>query len=56
MRLGSLNPAAEASERDVEAMIASGASPNFIVVDGADWCNSARGRMFAVGCVQSQLL
>ncbi|WP_204271548.1 glutamate synthase-related protein, partial [Escherichia coli] len=21
---------------------------------GADWCNSARGFMFAVGCIQSQ--
>ena len=71
----------------VKAMLATGITPDFIVVDGgeggtgaapvefsdhvgaplqealllvhnmlvgADWCNSARGFMFALGCIQSQ--
>ncbi len=35
-----------------KAMLESEIYPDFIVVDG-DWCNSARGFMFALGCIQS---
>ena len=52
-----------------KAMLETGILPDFIVVDGkivsafdiasvlaigADWANSARGFMFAIGCIQSQ--
>jgi glutamate synthase domain-containing protein 2 len=37
-----------------KAMLETGILPDFIVVDGADWCNAARGFMFALGCIQAQ--
>ncbi len=49
-----------------KAMLKTGITPDFIVVDGAeggtgaapiegaDWCNSARAFMFAIGCIQAQ--